>query len=207
MNEMLGRKLGMTRIYEDGRVAVPVTLLDMDDCYVVSERTDDRDGYSAVQLAVGRRKRASKPLRGHLKKAKIKHAPRKIAEVEGSLPSDVKIGDKLAVDAMFKPGDKVNITGWTKGRGFAGGVKRHGWHGGKKTHGSNHHRRVGSAGQGTTPGHLWKGRSLPGHFGTERRTVRNLKVVKVDAERHLLFVKGSVPGPAGSILFIRKEGA
>jgi len=193
----------MTRVYEDGRKVVPVTLIDMDDCYVVREKTPERDGYAAVQLGVGRRKRATKPLRGSLKKAGLKHVPARLMEVEGSLPEDLKKGKKVDV-GTFQPGDVVNVTGWTKGRGFAGGMKRHGWHGGPKTHGSNHHRRVGSAGQGTTPGHIWKGRSQPGHYGTDRQTVRNIKVIKVDAERHLLFLKGSVPGPQGGFLVIKK---
>jgi large subunit ribosomal protein L3 len=177
--------------------------VEMDSCYVVQRKTVEHDGYAALQLGIGRRKHATKPLGGHLKKAGLKHTPAELMEVRGEFADELKPGKKLDV-AAFQPGDKVEVTGWTKGRGFAGGVKRHGWHGGPGTHGSDHHRSIGSAGQGTSPGHLWKGRSLPGHYGTERQTVRNLKVVKVDASRHLLFLKGCVPGPSGGVLLIKK---
>jgi large subunit ribosomal protein L3 len=203
---MLGRKLGMTRVYVDDRRVAPVTLVEMDSCYVVQRKTVEHDGYAALQLGIGRLKRATKPLRGHLKRAGLKHTPAELMEVRGEFAEDLKPGKKLDL-GVFQPGDKVEVVGWTKGRGFAGGVKRHGWHGGPRTHGSDHHRRIGSAGQGTSPGHLWKGRSLPGHYGTERQTVRNLKVVKVDASRHLLFLKGSVPGPSGGVLLIKKARA
>jgi large subunit ribosomal protein L3 len=206
MQAMLGRKLGMTRIYEEGRMAMPVTLVEMDICYVVQRKTMARDGYAALQLGIGRSKHAAKPLHGHLKKVGLKHPPAKLMEVRGEFADDLKPGCKLDV-GVFAPGDKVDVVGWTKGRGFAGGIKRHGWHGGPETHGSNHHRRIGSASQGSTPGHLWKGRTLPGHYGNERQTVRNLKVVKVDTDRHLLFLKGSVPGPQGGVLIIKKERA
>ncbi|MBN2380270.1 50S ribosomal protein L3 [candidate division WOR-3 bacterium] len=206
MKEMLGRKLGMRRLYTDGRNAVAVTMVDTDNCFVVQEKTVANDGYDALQLGIGRRKRATKPLRGHLKKAKLRHVPAMLMEIQGKVPEDFKKGSRLDV-GIFKPGDSVDVTGWTKGRGFAGGVKRHGWRGGPRTHGSNQHRRIGSVGQGTSPGHLWKGRSLPGHYGTERQTIRNLEVIKVDADRHLLFLKGSVPGPSGGFLIIRKTGS
>lgn len=206
MKGMLGRKLGMSRVYSDGRKVVPVTLVDLDSCYVVQCKTVEHDGYTALQLGIGRRKRATKPLRGHLKKAGLKHVPARLLEVRGSPAEEIKKGSKLDA-GFFKPGDTVDIIGWTKGRGFAGGMKRHGWHGGPRTHGSNHHRRVGSTGQGTTPGHIWKGRSMPGHYGNERQTIRNLKVINVDAERKLLYIKGSVPGPAGGVLVIKKVGS
>ncbi len=204
MKAMLGCKLGMSRVYEDGRKVTPVTLVDMDDCFLVQCKTVGRDGYAAVQLGVGRRKRATKPLRGHLKKAAgLDHIPARVMELRGELETDTKAGKKLDV-GMFAPGDKVDVIGWTKGRGFAGGMKRHNWHGGPRTHGSNHHRRVGSAGQGTSPGHIWKGRSQPGHYGNERQTIHNLRVVQVDTDRKLLYLRGSVPGPNGGFLVIKK---
>ena len=205
MKGMLGRKLGMTRVYEEGRKVVPVTLVDVDECYVVQKKTVEKDGYAALQLGISRRKSATKPLRVHLKKAGLKHVPLKLIEIEGAVGPDIKNGSKLDA-SFFKPGDTVDVIGWTKGRGFAGGMKRHGWHGGPATHGSTHKRRIGSASQGSTPGHLWKGRTLPGHYGTDRQTIRNIKVVVVDAEKQLLYLKGSVPGPTGGILVIRKVG-
>jgi large subunit ribosomal protein L3 len=203
MKGMLGRKLGMTRVYEDGRKVVPVTLIDLDSCYVVQRKTVESDGYAAIQLGVGFRKRATKPLRGHLKKAGLSHVPAKLMEMKGEFEAELKPGEKLNL-GFFEPGDKVNVIGWTKGRGFAGGMKRHNWHGGPRTHGSNHHRRIGSAGQTTTPGRILRGHSMPGHYGNERQTVRNLTVIKVDEEKHLLYLKGSVPGPNGGILMLRK---
>ncbi len=203
MKGMLGRKLGMTRVYEDGRRVVPVTLVELDSCYLIDRKTVQKDGYVAMQLGVGTRKRASKPLRGHLNKVGIKHVPAKIMELRGNFAEDVKLGEKLDLN-MFEPGDKVNVVGWTKGRGFAGGMKRHNWHGGPRTHGSNHHRRVGSIGQTTTPGRIWKGHSMPGHYGNERKTIRNLKVVKVDSDKKLLYLKGSLPGPNGGFLVVKK---
>lgn len=204
MKGMLGRKLGMTRVYEDGRKVTPVTLVDVGDCYVVQRKTVERDGYAALQLGVSSRKRATKPLRGHLKKSKLSHVPAKLMEIRGEFDENLKRGEKLDASGFFEPGDKVDVVGVTKGRGFAGGVKRHNWHGGPRTHGSNHHRRIGSAGQTTTPGRILKGHSMPGHYGNERQTVRNLRVVKVDADRNLLYLKGSVPGPNGGVLIIKK---
>lgn len=206
MKGMLGRKLGMTRVYEDEFTLTPVTLVDMEDCYVLQHRSKENDGYAGVQLGIGTRKRATKPLRGHLKKQGIKHVPARIMELGGEFGEELKPGQKLDV-GMFEPGDVVDVVGWTKGRGFAGGVKRHGWHGGPRTHGSNHHRRIGSAGQTTTPGRILKGHSMPGHYGNQRSTTKNLKVVKVDGERKLLYLKGSVPGPTGGILLVRKVDA
>ncbi|NLI97462.1 50S ribosomal protein L3 [bacterium] len=206
MKGMLGRKLGMSRVYEDGRKITPVTLIDVDDCYVIQSKTVASDGYAAVQLGISRRKRATKPLRGHLKKAKLSHSPLRIMELRGEFEGEVKAGTKFDT-TLFAPGDKVDVIGWTKGRGFAGGMKRHGWHGGPETHGSNHHRRIGSAGQTTYPGRVLKGHSMPGHYGNERQTIHNLRVVKVDPERNLLYLKGSVPGPTGGVLLIRKVEA
>lgn len=206
MKGMLGRKLGMTRVYENGQRVTPVTLVDMDSCYVIQQKTVSRDGYAALQLGAGRTKRATKPLRGHLKKAGLDHAPAITLEIRGDFAQEYKSGSKLDV-GMFEPGDKVDVTGWSKGRGFAGGIKRHGWHGGPETHGSNHHRRIGSAGQTTYPGRIWRGHSMPGHYGNERQTIHNLRIVKVDTERKLLYLKGSVPGPTGGFVLVRKAGA
>lgn len=205
MKGMLGRKLGMSRVYEDGRKVTPVTLVDVDDCYIIQAKTVANDGYAAVQLGISRRKRVTKPLRGHLKKAGLEHTPLKIMELKGEFDEEVKAGMKLEA-GLLEPGDKVDVIGWTKGRGFAGGIKRHGWHGGPETHGSNHHRRIGSNGQTTTPGRVLKGHRMPGHYGNEHMTIHNLRVVKIDAERNLLYLKGSVPGPTGGVLLIRKVG-
>ncbi len=198
---LLGYKLGMTRIFREDGTVVPVTVIQAGPCWVVQVRTPERDGYSAVQLGFDTKKRVNKPMRGHLKGlGNLRHL-REFKILDGA--DQVTVGQKVDV-TIFKPGDLVDVTGTSKGRGFAGVVKRHGFAGGPKTHGqSDRWRAPGSIGANTDPGRVIKGLRMAGHMGHERVTVQNLEVVRVDPERNLLFVKGAVPGPPKGLLMIR----
>lgn len=199
---ILGKKLGMSRIFQENKV-VPCTVMDVEGCYVIQKKTKAKDGYDALQLGIGEKKKVNKTLKSHFEKAKV--PPRaKLIEIRDMKAESFEPGQKLNVD-MFKEGDVVSVTGYTKGRGFTGGVKRWNWRGSPASHGGKEPRRIGSVGATTDPGRLWKGKTLHGHYGNEKLTIKNLKVVKVDKERNLLFVKGAVPGPKGGILVIRKK--
>lgn len=203
---ILGRKLGMTRIFDERGVATPTTLIEAGPCYVTQVRTPERDGYQAVQLGFGETRKLNKPERGHLKKLP-REVPglRVLREVPASDVSELQPGARIDV-GFLKPGDLVDVEGVSKGRGFAGVVKRHGFAGGPKTHGqSDRWRAPGSIGSGTTPGRVLKGLRMAGHMGAERVTVKNLRVVRVDPERNLLAVRGAVPGPNGGVVVIRKR--
>jgi large subunit ribosomal protein L3 len=203
---IIGIKLGMTQVFaEDGNL-VGVTVLQAGPCVVVQRRTKEKDGYDAAQLGLVefvKPQRINKPLTGHFKKANV--APVKVLR-EVRLPEskdETKVGDRVLVE-NFKPGELVDVTGVSKGRGFAGGVKR--WHyaGGDATHGSMFHRAPGGIGGSSFPSRVWKNQHFPGHMGNERVTAKNLKVVKVDTDENLLLVRGSVPGPSGTYIFIHK---
>ncbi len=200
----MARKIGMTRVFaEDGR-AIPVTVLEAAPNPVVQVKTPENDGYSAVQVGYRQAKesRLSKPQRGHLDKA---GAPPVSRLVEFPAPSkEVKAGDSFTVE-MFVPGEKVDVTGTTKGKGFQGVVKRHGFSGGDETHGCKSKRVPGSIGQCATPGRVWKNKKMPGQTGNQKRTVKNLEIVRVDAEKNLLVIKGAVPGARNGYLMIRKH--
>lgn len=201
---ILGRKLGMTQIFNDKGEAVPVTVIEAGPCVVAQVRTTERDGYEAVQLGFGdiKIKRVTKPLQGHLKGAG--RLVRHLREMKSTDLSAHTVGDIINVD-IFAAGEKVDIAGTSKGRGFAGVVKRHGFHGGPSTHGqSDRHRAPGSIGSGTTPGRVWKGMRMAGRMGGERVTVQNLEIVEIDVERHLLLVKGSVPGAKNGLLIVHR---
>lgn len=203
---ILGRKLGMTQIfYEDGRMA-PVTVIEAGPCRVVQRKTVERDGYEAVQLGFGaiKEKRLTRAQRGHLQRA---GAPplrilREIRLSEGDPFAELEEGQEVKAD-IFEADELVDVTGVTKGKGFAGAIKRHNFRRGPSSHGSKYHRRVGSLGA-TGVSRVFKGRKLPGRMGGVRRTVQGLRVVKVDAEKNLLLIEGSVPGPKGSWLMIRQ---
>ncbi len=198
---ILGKKLGMSQVFsEDGQV-IPVTAIQAGPCVVTQVKTRENDGYSAVQLGFGEAKRLNKPLRGHLKNlGSFKY----LREVRVDDPSDIKPGNVVNV-SIFQPGEKVLVTGTSKGKGFAGVVKRYGFAGGPKSHGqSDRHRAPGSIGAGTDPGRVIKGLRMAGHLGSRRVTVRNLEVVKADPEANLLLVKGAIPGARNSLLLIRK---
>ncbi|MCS7249090.1 MAG: 50S ribosomal protein L3 [Anaerolineales bacterium] len=204
MKGLLGKKLGMTQIFDELGVAIPVTLIEAGPCYVTQIRTVGRDGYSAVQLGFEevKPKRLTGGELGHLKRNNLPPL-RFLREFRAEDPG-VAEGDKITVDQVFAPGEKVDVTGISKGKGFAGGVKRYHFRGGPKTHGqSDRWRAPGARSSGTTPGRVFKGSRGPGHMGNRRVTVQNLKVVLVDGERNLLGVRGAVPGPRGGLLMIK----
>ena len=203
MEAILGRKLGMTQVFAANGEARGVTVVEAGPCVVVQIKTKDRDGYDAVQLGFGARKRVNDALRGHLKRL---GDFRYLREVRVEDASAYELGQKLGAE-LFEEGDLVDVVGTSKGRGFAGGVKRYHFHGGPKTHGqSDKHRSPGSIGSGTTPGRVRKGLRMAGHMGDERVTVKNLRVFESDAARGVLFLEGAVPGGSGGLLRIAKKG-
>jgi large subunit ribosomal protein L3 len=206
VNGILGIKLGMTQVFAEDGEAVPCTVLQAGPCVVVQRRTKDKDGYDAVQLGLVefiKPQRVTKALTGHFKKASV--APmRYVREIRTNDSKDeTKPGDRVLVDG-FQVGELVDVTGVSKGKGFQGGVKRWHYRGGDSTHGSMHHRAPGGIGASSFPSRVWKGQHFPGHMGSERKTSKNLRVVKIDADENLLLVRGAVAGPAGSYIFIRK---
>jgi large subunit ribosomal protein L3 len=199
---LIGRKLGMTQIFDERGVVHPVTVVETGPCVVTQIRTRERDGYEAVQLGFGLKKRPNKPEQGHRRASGFMSDT--LREVKADNVADFEVGQVIKADA-FAPGEIVDVTGTSKGRGFQGGVKRHGFRGGPKTHGqSDRHRAPGSIGSSATPGRVFKGLKMAGHMGHEQVTVQNLEVMRVDVERNLLLVKGSVPGPNKGELLIRR---
>jgi large subunit ribosomal protein L3 len=202
---IIGKKVGMTQVYaEDGR-AIPVTVIEAGPCVVVQRKSKQKDGYSAVQLGLVERrslKRASKPVKGHFEKAGLPPC-RVLREFRVEEGAELKVGDKVSVE-LFNPGDNVKVIGISKGKGFQGVVKRHHFRGGAATHGSMFHRAPGSIGASAYPSRVLKGMRAGGHMGSERVTVRNLAVVRVDAEKNILVVRGSVPGAGGGYVIIAK---
>ncbi len=207
MSGIIGRKLGMTQIFDDEGAMVPVTVIEAGPCPVVQVRTPDENGYSALQLGFGAKKetRTNRAEKGHAAKAGLEVAPAVLREFRFPEEDAPALGEAVKVD-LFEAGARVKVTGTTKGRGFQGVVKRHGFAGGGSTHGAHRvHRAPGSIGAGTNPSRVIKGKRMPGHMGTTRQTTRNLQVAKVDEERNLLFVRGSVPGATNSYVFITKQ--
>jgi large subunit ribosomal protein L3 len=199
---MIGRKMGMTQLFrDDGEVVV--TYIEAGPCFVTQVKSQDKDGYNAVQLGFGEAKELNSPQKGHLKEiGQFKH----LREFSVEDISSVQLGQKVDVD-MFKPGDLLDVTGTSKGKGFAGVVKRYHFAGGPKTHGqSDRHRAPGSIGATTSPGRVLKGKRMAGHMGDRQVTARNLTVLDVDLARHLLLVKGAVPGSKKGLLLIKKVG-
>lgn len=201
---LIGKKLGMTRLFTgDGRW-IDVTVVEAGPCTVVQRKTKDRDGYDAVQLGFGELKetRCNKPTKGHFAKAGV--APKKkLKEVRVAKDSALKTGDEVKAD-IFATGDRVDICGVSKGKGFQGVIKRFHFSGGPAGHGSMFHRAPGSIGQRQTPAKVYPGKKMPGHMGTDRTTIRNLEIVNVDAERNLLIIRGCVPGATGGIVTVSK---
>lgn len=203
---ILGKKIGMTQVFRpDGRV-VPVTLVKAGPCVVIQRKTPATDGYDAVQLGLMeyvKPSRLTRPETAHLKKAGVEGV-RFLREFRlGPGEGDLKMGDRILV-GQFKPNDKVDVIGVSKGRGFAGVVKRHHFRGGDATHGSMHHRAPGSIGGSSYPSRVFPGMKAAGHMGTQRVTVRNLEVVEVDADDNVLMVKGAIPGPNGGYVVVRR---
>lgn len=202
---ILGKKLGMTQVFaEDGKVT-PVTVIEAGPCTVVQKKTVDTDGYDAVQISFGEKaeRKMNKPEKGHFDKAGAAYA-RYLREMRLDDVSAVNVGDVIKAD-IFEAGETVDITGTSKGHGFSGTIKKYGTHRGPMTHGSGYHRGVGSMGACSSPSRVFKGKRLPGRYGAVRVTVLNLDMVKVDAEKNLLLVKGAVPGPKGGLLYIRNS--
>jgi large subunit ribosomal protein L3 len=205
MSGIIGRKLGMTQIFDESGAVVPVTVIEAGPCPVVQVRTEDKDGYAAVQLGFGAQKdsRAPRAEKGHAAKAGLEAAPRVLKEFR--FDDAPAVGESVTVDG-FERGIRVKVTGVTKGRGFQGVMKRHGFGGGRASHGATRvHRAPGSIGAGTNPSRVIKGKKMPGHMGHAQQTVRNLLVAKVDAERNLLYVRGAVPGPVNGVVFVTKQ--
>lgn len=204
---LLGRKLGMTRIFDENGVVTASTLVEAGPCFITQLRTPENDGYTAVQLGFGSTPRPSKPDKGHLKKAGLpdRQGLESLREVPADNLDDLELGAR--VDAsMFEQGEIVDVIGTSKGKGFAGVMKRHNFHGGPKTHGqSDRWRHSGSVGSGTTPGRTFKNMRMAGHLGDERVTVKNLRILSVDPERNLVALRGAIPGPKGGIVVIRKK--
>lgn len=201
---LIGKKIGMTQIFDDGGAAIPVTIIEAGPCYVTQVRTQGNDGYAAVQLGfqeVNPRKLTGGEL-GHLKRNEL--PPLRFLREFRVKDLDLEPGAKLTVD-VFEPGDMVDVTGTSKGKGFAGAVKRHGFGGGPKTHGqSDRWRAPGARSSGTTPGRVFKGSRGPGHMGHKKVTTQGLKIVLVDPERNLIGISGSVPGPKGGLVLIKE---
>jgi large subunit ribosomal protein L3 len=198
---LLGRKRGMAQIFTEKGQVVPVTVLEVGPCYVTQVKTEANDGYTAIQIGFGETRRLNKPERGHLKNLpSLKH----LREVRTSQLDKYQVGQKLDA-ALFSVGEKVDVTGTSKGKGTAGAVKRHHFRGGPKTHGqSDRLRRPGSSSATTTPGRVLKGTRRAGHMGAVQVTAANLDIVQVDAERNLVTVRGAVPGPKSGLIYIKK---
>lgn len=202
---LIGKKIGMTQQFDDLGNAIPVTIIQVGPCTVIQRRTEEKDGYSALQLGFVEEKSKKKPNKaqeGHFKKAGVPPT-NVLREFLCEPEDDAKEGDQFSVD-IFKVGEKVDVVGTSKGKGFAGVVKRWGFHGGKGSHGSMFHRAPGSIGSSADPSHVLKGTKLPGQMGDERVTVKNLSIIETDKEHNLLVVKGAVPGAKGGYLLIKK---
>ncbi len=205
LSGLIGRKLGMTHLFDEEGRMVPVTVLEVGPCYVVQVRTPERDGYYAAQIGFERiaRRKLNKPLAGIFKKAGLGQPLRYLKEFR-VLSGQAVPGQEIRPEHVFASGEVVRVTGISKGKGFAGVVKRYGFAGGPKTHGSMTHRRPLSSGA-TGPQRVFKNKTMPGRMGGERVTVRGLTVVSIDAERHLMLIKGAVPGGRGSIVYVQKQ--
>jgi large subunit ribosomal protein L3 len=199
---IIGRKLGMTQIYQEDGTALAVTAIEAGPCVVTQLKTGETDGYDAVQLGFGQAKRLNSPEKGHLKDL---GQFRYLREFRLSDPAEINRGDTIDA-SLFQTGEMVDVTGISKGKGFAGVMKRHNFRGGPKTHGqSDRHRAPGSAGAGTTPGRVFKGTRMAGHMGNARTTVQQLEVIEADPQRNLMLVKGAVPGARNGLLIISKS--
>ncbi|MBE7011735.1 MAG: 50S ribosomal protein L3 [Ruminococcaceae bacterium] len=200
---ILGKKLGMTQIFAEDGTLIPVTVIQAGPCSVVQKKTVEIDGYCAVQVGFEdkKEKKANKPEKGHFAKAGVA-VKRYVKEFKLDGAADMNVGDEIKVD-VFEAGEMIDVTGTSKGHGYAGTIKRWGTHRGPMSHGSHYHRGPGSLGACSSPSRVFKGKRLPGHYGVDTVTIQNLDLVKIDTERNLLLVKGSVPGPKGGLLVIK----
>ncbi|MBQ2967764.1 MAG: 50S ribosomal protein L3 [Clostridia bacterium] len=201
---ILGTKLGMTQLFDEMGKIIPVTVIEAGPCVVTQKKTTDNDGYEAVQLGFQdkKEKHTNKPEEGHFKKAGVT-AKRVLKEFKLETAADMNVGDEIKVDA-FAAGDKIDVTGTSKGHGYAGAIKRHGFSRLKETHGTGPvHRHAGSMGACSSPSRVFKGKKLPGHMGVDTVTIQNLDVVSVDVEKNLLLVRGAIPGPKGGLVIVK----
>ncbi|MBP3336849.1 MAG: 50S ribosomal protein L3 [Clostridia bacterium] len=202
---ILGKKLGMTQLFDEEARLVPVTVIEAGPCRVIQKKTAENDGYDAVQLGFGEKKEkhTSKPMQGHFKKAGTAYM-QYLREFKLENSAEMNVGDEIKAD-VFAAGDKVDVTGISKGKGYAGTVKRWGTHRGPMTHGSGYHRGPGSMGACSTPSRVMKGKKLAGHLGVEKVTVQNLDVITIDAEKNIIAIRGSIPGPKGGLVIIKNS--
>ena len=201
---IIGKKLGMTSIFLENGTSVPCTIIEAGPCKITQVKTSDKDGYSALQVGFGVKKNPTKSDQGHFSKANLKDSLKVLKEFKTDINSQDLLGSEILVNS-FSEGEYVTVTGKSKGKGFAGHMKRHNFGGGRASHGKNSvMRKAGSVGAGTWPGRVWPGTRMAGRMGSEKVTVENLKVVKVDNNKNLLFVKGAIPGPSKSIVYIEK---
>ena len=206
-NAIVGKKIGMTQVFTDDGRLVPVTVVEAGTCKVVQKKTVESDGYEAVQVGFDTlpenraKKLVNKPVTGHFKKAGVAPA-RYLRELKLDNSAELEVGNELTVE-QFAAGDKIDVSGVTKGRGFTGAIYRWNQHTGPMAHGSKYHRGVGSMSANSDPSRVFKNKHMPGHYGVERVTVQNLEIVKIDAERNLILIMGALPGPNGGLLLVR----
>ncbi len=204
MKSILGKKVGMTQVFTEEGIVVPVTVIEVGPMKVVQKKNIEKDGYNAIQVGYGdvKEKRVNKPLKGHFEKANVE-VKRFLKEIRIDNIDAYEVGQEIKAD-IFAAGDRVDAIGISKGKGFQGAIKRHNQARGPMAHGSKYHRGIGSMGGSATPSRILKGKKMPGHMGHERVTVQNLEVVRVDAEKNFLLVKGAVPGPKGGLITIKE---
>ena len=204
MKYMIGKKLGMTQLFDENGTVVPVTVIEMEPQIVVQKKTVETDGYNAIQVASGaiKEKKVNKPMKGHFDKAGIEYR-KYLREFRTDDVDSYNLGDEIKVD-IFAAGDKVDVTGTSKGKGTAGVIKRHHFGRGRETHGSKFHRMPGGMGAASYPGKVWKGHRMAGKMGNERVTVQNLEVIRVDVETGVLLVKGAIPGPKKGLVTVKE---
>lgn len=205
MKSILGKKLGMTQIFTEDGMVIPVTVVEAGPVVVTQKKSVDTDGYNAIQIGYGevKERRVNKPLKGHFDKSNIDYK-KVLTEVRCDSIDEYEVGQELKAD-LFEAGDKVDVAGVSKGKGFQGNIKRHNQSRGPMSHGSKYHRGVGALSAASSPGRVFKGRKLPGQMGNVRVTVQNLEIVRVDAEKNYLLVKGAVPGPKGGLITIKES--
>lgn len=205
MKRILGKKIGMTQIFEEDGRLIPVTVVEAGPLNIVQIKNEDNDGYNSIQIGYVDMKenKLNKPMKGHFDKAQVEYK-RHLKEFRVENPDEYEIGQELKVD-LFEVGDKVDVSGISKGKGTQGPIKRHGYGRGPSTHGSKYHRSGGARSAASDPGRVFKGRKGPGQMGNERVTVQNLEIIRVDADRNLLLIKGAVPGPKGGLLTIKES--
>ena len=197
--------IGMTQFFSENGTLIPVTVLEAGPCFVTQKKTIENDGYEALQVGFGfvKEKHINKPLKGHFDKANVE-IKKVLKEFKFENCNEFEVGSEIKAD-IFSVGDKVDVSGISKGKGFQGAIKRHNQHRGPMSHGSKYHRGVGSLSSATTPGRVKKGKKMPGHMGAENVTIQNLEIVRVDAEKNLLLIKGAVPGNKGSVIVVKES--